>query len=449
MYLQAPSSNIFNKAFAALRPLVPVTFCRMLVSLVVGLVTACILFYLSYVTSNASLARVEEIRVHKEVIRLSDHLKSVQDKGSAFRPWEVIQTFQDTHSGIRVYILSTAGTVLGRIRETKPSPPFFVRKNTIQEALARSDAKPTFGVDPEDNEKIVPIYVIPFTVQSTLKYLYIVNDGVANGSFLSWVLSGTPVSLYMIFLIAASFAGLSTLAFVAARRIKSLNIAVSGIAHDIRSPLTAIQNRLEMLVSSPAIAANEPLRAAASLILKDTDALGRMASDLHELTLMESRSIPISREPLPIHELLMDATQSLSQRAADRQITLVCDIQQVVPRVEGDMALLDRLIRNLIENSLRYTPAGGKVFIHLYHFEGQVRTIVSDTGVGIGPKDLIRAGSRFWRSERTAREIKGTGLGLHIARRIAALHGSELRIVSTLGDGTAVIFDLPVSWRDR
>ena len=111
--------------------------------------------------------------------------------------------------------------------------------------------------------------------------------------------------------------------------------------------------------------------------------------------------------------------------------------------VTGDIGLVERVLTNLIENALAYTPPGGSVRVCLSREDGTVQVSVIDTVTGIGPEDLPRSFDRFYRADRSRdRSRGGAGLGLAIAREIVELHGSALHVESRLNAGTTFSFAL-------
>src|SRR5207248_11788462 len=112
----------------------------------------------------------------------------------------------------------------------------------------------------------------------------------------------------------------------------------------------------------------------------------------------------------------------------------------------GDIALMERVLENLLDNAIRYTPAGGRISVSIEYDGGRMTVRVSDSGRGIAPKDLPFIFDRFYRGDTTG---GGAGLGLAIAKRILELHGSQLSAESRVNVGTTFVFALPLSHRER
>jgi signal transduction histidine kinase len=112
--------------------------------------------------------------------------------------------------------------------------------------------------------------------------------------------------------------------------------------------------------------------------------------------------------------------------------------------VRGDEDRLRQLLLNLMENALKYTPAGGKVTLSLYRDNDWVQVAVADTGVGIAPEDLAHIFERFYRGTKNGQRHKGTGLGLAIAHWLAEAHGGHLTVASQANEGSTFTLWLPL-----
>jgi signal transduction histidine kinase len=122
-------------------------------------------------------------------------------------------------------------------------------------------------------------------------------------------------------------------------------------------------------------------------------------------------------------------------------VRLDSELPAELPPAHGELGLIERLLTNLIENALAFTPAGGSVKVSLAAEEGGTRVSVADTGSGIAPEDLPHIFERFYRADRSrGRSTGGAGLGLAIARQIAELHGSRLVVESSPGRGSRFHF---------
>jgi heavy metal sensor kinase len=214
---------------------------------------------------------------------------------------------------------------------------------------------------------------------------------------------------------------------------------LADAAHELRTPLTAIRTNLEIWQRGAAHSSAER-EAAARAAIRETDRMGRLVADLLFLA-REDQERPARREPVALDRLLLDV-YSLQRPLAEQVALTLDDFEQVM--VEGDPDQLRQLVLNLIDNALRYTPAGGRVTLSLAR-QGAWATIrVSDTGPGIPPEHLPHLFDRFYRvDDARARHTGGAGLGLAISQQIARAHGGRIEVASEEGRGTTFTVVLP------
>jgi signal transduction histidine kinase len=180
--------------------------------------------------------------------------------------------------------------------------------------------------------------------------------------------------------------------------------------------------------------------------LRNTAHLQRLVEELLELAKLDARQVQLRQEPLQIAELAQDVALKLAPEAQKAGVLLTVEPGGDLPLVSGDVAMLERVLTNLIENALHFTPSGGSVRAILDSEPQAVRVTVSDTGAGITPEDLPHIFERFYRADKSRdRTNGGAGLGLAIARQIVELHGSLLEVHSQLGEGARFSFLLPAS----
>jgi len=245
---------------------------------------------------------------------------------------------------------------------------------------------------------------------------------------------------------AAEVARQNTLLAQAGRRRREL---LSNVSHDLRTPLASMQGYLELLLVrhgslDPAEAQNY-----LQIATRQSERLARLVGDLFELTRLEADDMQPQNEPFTIAELAQDVLQKFAADAARRGVALQahCGADSAgALMVQADVALIERVFGNLVENALRHTAAGGAVAIEISAGDGVAELAVRDNGSGIAAEDLPSIFERYDGASRVG-DGGGAGLGLAIARRIATLHGSQLRLSSEPGRGTRVAFDLPLAAR--
>jgi signal transduction histidine kinase len=223
---------------------------------------------------------------------------------------------------------------------------------------------------------------------------------------------------------------------------------VANASHELKTPAAAIQAGAETIRS---IAAEDPqaLQRFAAQLERDAVRLSRIVADLLDLSRLETGSDLDDRPRLDL--IVREEAQRFREPAASAGLTLTVDAPEVTA-VRGSTRDLSLLVRNLIDNALRYTRAGGTVLVQLSTDDAMVRLRVQDDGVGIPSRDIPRVFERFYRVDRArSRDTGGTGLGLAIVRHVAENHGGTVAVTSELGLGTSfdVRFPVPGPREDR
>jgi two-component system OmpR family sensor kinase len=217
---------------------------------------------------------------------------------------------------------------------------------------------------------------------------------------------------------------------------------VANVSHDLRTPLTHLQGYLETLLLKEDALDVEERKEYLGVAVQQAQRLGRLVGDLFELAKLDALQAPLERECFSAAELVQDVVQKFRLTALKEGVELEARLGGDVALVWADLGLVERVLENLIENALRYTPAGGRVTVLLGQGEAGVAVEVRDTGRGIPASELPHIFDRFYRSG-SGSEVSGAGLGLAIAQRAVQLHARELRCESVPGKGTAFRFELP------
>ena len=245
-------------------------------------------------------------------------------------------------------------------------------------------------------------------------------------------------------------AQIDTLERVALQRRELL----TNVSHDLRTPMASMQGYLELLLLHQGKLQAAEERNYLETAVRQCERLGRLIGDLFHLTELDAGDRKPRAEDFALAELTQDIAQKFSADAGRRQIDLRVSADASLPRpallvVCADIALVERALENLVENALRHTPAGGFIRIEIGHDAERARLAVIDTGTGIAAEDLPGLFERYDRAEHVAGGATHAGLGLMIARRMVRLHGGELKVCSTVGQGTRVSFDLPMAARNE
>ena len=222
---------------------------------------------------------------------------------------------------------------------------------------------------------------------------------------------------------------------------------IANVSHDLRSPLASMQGYLETISLKGEDITEKERKKYLNTISRSTQLLRQMVEELFELSKLDARQIEPQKEPLSIAELVQDVVLKLKPRADKKDVSLVTDFDQRLPRVFADIGLIERVITNLLDNAVDYTDTDGKVSVELKSIQNgtYVEVEISDTGSGIVKEDLPHIFDRFYRADKS-RSLAGgnTGLGLAIAQKIVELHGSDIEVESEKDVGTMFRFSLPV-----
>lgn len=218
---------------------------------------------------------------------------------------------------------------------------------------------------------------------------------------------------------------------------------ISNISHDLRTPVASLRGYLETCLAKGEGLTPEGRQEYLQAALRNTVRLGQLIDDLFELSKLESGEVHPEMEQFPVAELVSDVVQKFRLAADERGVRLEASVPQGATEVRGDIGLLERVLDNLVDNALRYTPSGGVVRVSVRDQGEEVEVRVADTGCGIAKEEIPRIFDRFYRVDKSRNEDPGgTGLGLAIAKRILALHDSVIRVASRPEKGTTFAFRL-------
>jgi signal transduction histidine kinase len=204
-------------------------------------------------------------------------------------------------------------------------------------------------------------------------------------------------------------------------------------AHELRTPLSVMSIAVDSTLESTKIESED--RNNLEIAKRQIHHLTRLTADLLWLSRLEAQQLPLQSQPCYLNDLVSDLEEELAPLAIASKIDLRSEIPAKPLYVNGDSDRLYQAIANLINNAIRYTPAGGVVTIVLAEIDRQAIVTVQDNGVGIASEDLPHIFDRFYRVQTDrARSSGGTGLGLAIVRAIVTAHQGSIQVVSQLGD---------------
>jgi two-component system heavy metal sensor histidine kinase CusS len=212
-------------------------------------------------------------------------------------------------------------------------------------------------------------------------------------------------------------------------------------AHELRTPLAVMRNVAEVALRSP----REPehYRRVLGDVLEEVERLTRLAEQLLFLCREDAGLVPFVSSEMRLDDLVRETSEHMGIVAGEKGLKLQTADLAPCP-VRGDAGQIRRLLFNLLDNAIKFTPAGGTILVGLERSNGQALLTVADTGVGIPAEHIAHVFERFYRVDPArGQEAEGTGLGLAICRSIAEAHGGHIRIESVTGQGTRVTLVVP------
>jgi two-component system OmpR family sensor kinase len=219
---------------------------------------------------------------------------------------------------------------------------------------------------------------------------------------------------------------------------------IANISHDLRTPLTTLQGYIETLLLKENSLTVTERRDYLETAIKHCERLSKLVHKLLELAKLDSYELSAVHEPFNLSELAQDVAQKFQLTAREKKINISIKIEEEIPFVNADIGLIERVLENLIENAVRYTPEGGSICIALTPKNEDIAVQISDTGCGIPEAELPHIFNRFYQLDRSRKGEAGhSGLGLSITKRILELHDRTIEVSSSLNSGTTFTFKLP------
>jgi signal transduction histidine kinase len=217
---------------------------------------------------------------------------------------------------------------------------------------------------------------------------------------------------------------------------------ISTLAHEMRTPLTSIKGFSTALLMEEATFDPETQREFLQAIDEECDVLTGLIHDFLESSIIDAGLLRLELEPVRVPRLARDVANEVAHQTAKHRI--VVDFPEGFPIVEADPGRIAQVLRNLLDNAVKYSPQGGIIVVRGQVQGAHVEVSVADQGVGIAPEHLNRLFEKFFRVESgPGRHVVGSGLGLPIALTIVEGHGGRIWAESKLGEGSIFTFTLP------
>lgn len=217
---------------------------------------------------------------------------------------------------------------------------------------------------------------------------------------------------------------------------------IANISHDLRTPLSVIHGYVETISIKKETITTEEQEKYLKIILKSTERLKDLVSDLFQLSQLEARQVEPHLETFAISELISDLTSKYQVLAAAKKISLKSNHLDQQALVKADLALMERVMQNLLDNAIQHTPENGEIDLSVTTENSEVSVAVSNTGEGIPEEDLEQIFDRYY-TKSSKEASSGTGLGLAIVKNILEIHNSVIQVKSKIQDRTTFFFNLP------
>lgn len=226
------------------------------------------------------------------------------------------------------------------------------------------------------------------------------------------------------------------------RLVMGIKEMSDNIAHDLKSPVTRIRGIAEVTLTTDT-ALDEYKNMAANTV-EECDRLLDMINTMLVISETETGAGKLKKEEMDMAGVVREACELFHPLAEDKGITITCDVLDKCS-VLGDIPMIQRMIANLLDNAIKYTPSDGTVHTSFHTAdEKSIAVSVKDTGIGISEKDLPHIFERFYRGD-PSRPQTGAGLGLSLAQAIAQAHGGNIHVTASLGKGSTFTVTLPKS----
>jgi len=425
---------------------------------------------------------------------------------------EIFHMIMVINPSIELYLLDPEGNILAFSAEPGKVKRRRVELDPIKQLINGQVTLPLLGDDPRDLEGKKVFTAAPISPDSKLEgYLYVILGGETYDSIIqkiqgSYILQ-LSIRVMAISLIVAFVAGLVIFAFLT-RRLKRLaavmdkynsgmppeglllplisnkstydeidklgltfwqmteriNVQmekleqsdtmrrelVANVSHDLRTPLATMRGYIETLLLKDESLSIEERRSYLKIAISHCERLSKLITDLFELAKLEAHDSAVHSEPFSLSELVQDVLQKFELTARERNINIVTNIGQELPFAYADIAMIERVLENFLDNALRFTPDEGSVSIVLTnHDKDSITVQISDTGCGIPENELPRIFDRFYQTDRSRKgKSSHSGLGLAVTKKILELHGTAIQVKSDQNSGTAFTFELPVYKND-
>ena len=219
---------------------------------------------------------------------------------------------------------------------------------------------------------------------------------------------------------------------------------IADASHELRTPLAVLRGETEVALGKTRTV--EEYQESLTLIQEEAERLSRIVEDLFILARQPIESpTTLTKEPVSLTEVVKDCARAAQVLAVRKGVRLKLENGSTSIAFNADEELIKRMILNLLDNAVKYTPEGGEISLALEKHNGSAEIVVRDTGIGLSEGDQLRVFDRFYRVDKArSRALGGAGLGLSIVRTIVEAHGGEITVESTPRHGSTFTVSLPL-----
>jgi two-component system sensor histidine kinase KdpD len=211
------------------------------------------------------------------------------------------------------------------------------------------------------------------------------------------------------------------------------SVMIDALAHELKTPLTAIDAAAEMLLNGPPVDAAQR-RELLAVVQQESRGLNQLVGQAIHLARIDAKRLKLNAERIEVPQIISAAVQALGERATSHQIKV--ELLGTLPAVMADRELITQALKQLIDNAVKYSPPGSVVTVSASDSDGLVSISVRDQGQGLTELEQSRIFEKFYRGRYDRSAVQGTGMGLPIAKEISEAHGGSLNVESRFGQGS-------------
>jgi signal transduction histidine kinase len=412
---------------------------------------------------------------------------------------DIMHSMMVVNPSVEVYLLDTVGSILSYVAPYKKVVLEKVNLAPVKQFIAEGGKTFIEGDDPRQIEKLNVFSAAPFINDGKLQgYIYIIlaseeQAAVTSSLFSSYILR-LGANMFIVSLIGALLIGILAI-WLLTKNLRSIikkvirfkegdyevrikesekgdlaplastfndmadtikaNIEeiksverlrrelIANVSHDLRTPLSIMQGYVETMLMKEGQLDPQDRQRYLKVVLSSSEKLSKLVAQLFEYSKLEAKQIQPQKEPFFVSELVQDILTKFKILAEDRGITLGLDHSTDLPMVFADVSLVERVIQNLMDNALKFTPDNGTITLKLEEVKNGVEIKISDSGPGITEEEQAHIFERYFRAKNNDSKSNGAGLGLAIVQKILEIHNASIHVISKPNQGATFFFELP------